>query len=149
MIRDWMVSGAIAGVMGGICQNIYAGLLNIWGMPGSYYIEYGKVLLFARNPSGLLPDGLGLLAHFAWDIILAIVFVCIIQQTSQRYFLLKGLLYGMIVWFLIRAGATLFKIPIINQDLPHTIALFFIGSLLFGVVIVNTLRFLQKRQSAI
>ena len=144
MIKDRLINGTIAGSAGAIIQNGYALLMSRLGYSGPVYIDYGKILLFYNPPQGILPNGLGLVAHFVWDIILAVLFAYLLQKTSSRYLWLKGLIYGIAVWFFIKTGATLYKIPIIYEVRPYTVAFFLGGAILFGIIIASTLQFMEQ-----
>lgn len=149
MIKDRLVTGAAAGIAGALAQNAYAYIARFLGWRGPVYEDYGQILLFYRIHKGVLPTVLGLLGHFVWDIIIAILFAYLIRQTSSRYYLLKGTLYGMIVWFFIKAGSTLFKIPVIINVMPGTVAFFFAGSVIYGLAITLCLRWLDRSPAPI
>ena len=144
MIKDRLVSGALAGSVGAVIQNTYAFIAKSLGFQGPVYIDYGEYLLFYKDQSGPLTSFFGFIGHFVWDIIIGIIFAYLILNTSSRYYLLKGILYGVIVWFLIKAGSTLFKIPEVITVLPHTVAFFFFGSILFGISLAYTLKLLDN-----
>ncbi len=143
MIKDRMLYGAIAGTAGAIVQNLYAFAATLFGYKGPQYISYGKIVLAIHDYQGLLSNLMGLLGHLVWDIMLGVIFAYIISYTSSRYYALKGLLYGAVVWYLIKASATMFKIPVIMGVHPETVAFFFIGALLFGIVISYSLKILD------
>ena len=145
MINDRLINGAIAGAAGAVIQNLYAFAVRLFDYTGPTYITYGKIILAIEDNSGLLSNSMGLLGHFVWDIILGIIFAYIISSTTSRYYIWKGLLYGAVVWYFIKAGATMFKIPEIMGVNPATVVFFFIGALLYGLVVSYSLKVLDTR----
>lgn len=141
-----MICGAFIGSIGAVVQNLYGLSARLAGVKGPIYWDYGKVLIFSGKVlSGILPTVLGTIAHLVWDIILGIVFVYLIRDSFDRYLVLKGVVYGAIVWFIIKTIATLFRVPVIVDVSPYTVLFFFIGSLFFGLVIAYSLRVFINR----
>ncbi|MBU7005227.1 hypothetical protein [Phosphitispora fastidiosa] len=145
MIKDRLINGAIAGAAGAVVQNLYAAAARLFGYTGPGYITYGKIVLAIEDNGGLLSNSLGLVSHLVWDIIVGILFAYIISSTTSRYYIWKGMLYGAAVWYLIKAGATIFKIPIIMGFYPETVVFFFIGALIYGLVVSYSLKVLDTR----
>lgn len=145
MIKDRLVNGAIAGAAGAVVQNLYAAAAGLFGYTGPNYLTYGKIVLAIEDNNGALSNLMGLVGHFVWDIILGIIFAYIISSATSRYYIWKGLLYGAVVWYFVKAGATMFKIPEIMAVYPETVVFFFIGSLIYGLVVSYSLRVLDAR----
>ncbi|PKM80095.1 MAG: hypothetical protein CVU89_15155 [Firmicutes bacterium HGW-Firmicutes-14] len=144
MIKDRLINGAIAGAAGALVQNTYALILAIGGYGGPNYVTYGKLLLGLNNYNGLSSDILGLIGHFVWDMLLGVFFAYIISRTSSRYYLVKGTLYGAVIWYLIKAGSFLFRAPLVTKFSPESIAFYFAGSLLFGLSTAFTMKLLDR-----
>ncbi|HEY8464176.1 MAG TPA: hypothetical protein VIM29_09190 [Bacillota bacterium] len=124
MVKDWMISGIIAGGVAAVIQNIYGMVMKIFGYGGPFYIDYGKIVLFKRLPQGVLSDGLGLIAHLIWDIVLAMGFAYILHIGSSHYLWVKGLIYEMVIWFFIEIGAVLYRIPLISEVSSYSLTFF-------------------------
>lgn len=80
-----------------------------------------------------------------WDIFLGIIFAYMIKYTSSHFYLLKGLVYGTFVWWMIKVACTLFRIPIITGMPTRHVGVYLIGALLFGFVVAYTLKLLDTR----
>jgi len=73
-----------------------------------------------------------------------VLFAYIILLTSHRYYVLKGLGYGAILWFLLMGFGTIFNLAQF-QDIPPTPALTtFIGALIYGIVLAYNLKIIDK-----
>lgn len=144
MIHDRLINGAIAGGVGAVIQNGYTLLMRSLGYLGPSFIDYGKVVIFYELPQGWLPTGLGLIAHFIWDVVLAIIFAYLLYGTTSRYVWFKGVIYGIVIWFFIQLGAILYKVPLIVEFTPTTVAFCFGGAVMFGIIITLVLNYLDQ-----
>lgn len=97
LLNDRMTKGIIAGVIGAIVQNIYAYLAIILGLIKSGYIDVSRSTLFINNYRELYATVVGLVGHFAIDIIGGVIFAYLIKSTSSRYFVLKGISFGIMM----------------------------------------------------
>lgn len=149
MIKDRLVNGALAGTAGAVVQNTYAFTLILAGYKGPSYVDYGKAIVFYKTIEGPSALALGLIGHFVWNIILGVIFAYIIMLTSSRYYLLKGIIYGLVVWFLIKMGSSMFEIAEIVEINPAAAAVFLSGAILFGVAIAYTLKILDQSRNLI
>jgi hypothetical protein len=148
LIKDNIVNGAIIGTAGMAVQSLYSCAIKALGYPGLIYADYGRVLLFANLQPGATGYGLGLIAHWIWDIMIGVVFVYLIQGSSKHYRFAKGIIYSVAIWFIIQAGETLFRIPVIHEYYPGSEPYIFTGALLFGLVLAYTFGLLQKSQES-
>jgi hypothetical protein len=146
LIKDNIVNGAIIGTAGAAIQDLYSCAMKALGYRGLIYIDYGRALLFTDLHPGTLNFGLGLIAHLIWDIIIGVIFVCLIQGSSKYYLYLKGIIYGSMVWFIIQTSETLLRMPVIHEYYPGSEPYILIGSLLYGLVVAYTFKLLAKYQ---
>ncbi|MGI6066631.1 MAG: hypothetical protein ACOYI2_09115 [Bacillota bacterium] len=144
MIRDKLVTGAVIGTAAFIIQNLYALGAKAFNIPTLTYVDYGRILLLSKVMKGTIAVIIGLIGHLIWEIILGVIFVYIILNTSRRYSFLKGIIFGASVWFFINLAATLFSIPVIAHVSPTTVTFFLIGSIIFGFTIAFTLNILHS-----
>ncbi len=92
--------------------------LLIWDIPAKLlgltdrtFYDFGMSLIEFHPKKHVLDYLVGLVAHLTVSGIHGIAFACIIYFTSSRYFKLKGILFGFIVWFINLGVGTLFKVP--------------------------------------
>lgn len=146
LIKDSIVNGAIIGTAGAAVQILYSFALKAFGYQGLVYIDYGQALLFMNIYPGSLFYGLGIIAHWIWDIIIGVIFVYLIQRSFEYYLYPKGIIYGVAIWFFIGAGVSLFRMPVIHKYYPGSEPYIFIGSILYGLVVAYTFKLLMKYQ---
>lgn len=149
MINDQTTKGIIAGVIGAVVQNIYIYFTQLLGFTKLNYQDYSQVVIFLRIYKGMLPTFLGILGHFVWDILFGIIFAYLIKFTPRKLYIIKGVVYGVIIWYLIKLGATLFRLTVFMSPPPNSVFVFFIGSILYGAAIAYVLKVLDTKSEKI
>lgn len=144
MVDDVMTKGMIVGTAGAVFQNIYALIARAAGYNVMSYADYARATLFERYHSGALAQLLGYIGHFTWDIFLGVIFVYLVKSTSDKFLVAKSIAYGVVIWYMVKGAPTLFRIPAFLNISPKSMFFFFIGSILFGLTISFTLRYLDK-----
>lgn len=144
MIDDAMTKGIIAGIAAAIVQNIYALITRAAGYNVMTYADYARATLFERQYSGSFAQFLGYIGHFTWDILLGVIFVYLVKSTSDKFLVVKGIAYGVVVWYMVKGAPTFFRLPAFLSISPESMFFFFIGSIMFGLTISFTLRYLDK-----
>lgn len=145
MIDDRVTRGVIAGIAGAVVQDIYSYAIRIFGLADRIYMDYARAMILYKPYKGLLASIVSFLGHMMADILFAVVFVYIINKTSSRYYLFKGLVYGGIIWYLLIGLGTLFRLPVFTVAPPKTAFALFIGALIYGLVISYVLKLLEVR----
>lgn len=144
MINDRTVRGIIAGAAGALAQNIYAYIVKMLGLTNVVYLDVSKAVLFRNHYNDIFANINALLGHFVVDSVLGVVFAFYIQATSSSYYLLKGVVFGTAVWFLVKViGTNILNIPLFINLLPGNTLVFFVGALLFGLTTAWTLKLLN------
>lgn len=145
-LADKIIKGAIIGTVGALVQELYHWVLQAFGYQGLTYLDYGKTILSLNLLTGTIGSVMGLAAHLLWDIIVGVGFVCLIHWSSGFCLQLKGIIYGLSIWFLVQAGVSLFRLPELLEAYPHSEPVIFIGSIFYGLVVGYTYKLLAKRR---
>lgn len=145
MIDDRMTRGIIAGAVGAIVQDVYTFGARMAGFTKIEYEDFAEILFFSKPIPGFFPSFFGLLGHLVWDIFLGIMFAYLIKYTSSRFYVLKGLVYGSFIWWMIKVACTLFRIPVLASMPSRQVGVYLIGAMLFGLVVAYTLKLLDTR----
>ena len=104
--RDKLICGALAGALANIIMDFFemgfqkAGLIK-------FTLDQFAGSMIIRDKAALMTGWgliIGFLAGAALCIILGVIFVYLIEFTGFQGIILKGLLYGFILWFLIYGG---------------------------------------------
>ncbi len=145
MVKDRLVSGAIAGTIGGLIQAMYGFIVEALGFTDRTFTDFAKVLLMYRDYKGALAFIGGLIGHLTIGAMLGILFAYIIMITSNRYYLAKGFGYGAIIWVLFLGLGTIFKLPQFKDIPPSDVISTLVGSLLYGSITAYSLKMLDNR----
>ncbi len=145
LIDDRMTRGVIAGAVGAVVQNVYIFAAQIAGFTRTNYEDYSEIFFFSRLLPGLFPTFFGLVGHLIWDVFLGIIFVYGIKLTSSRFYVLKGVVYSAFIWWLVNVISLLFRIPVFDSLSYREQGAYFVGALLFGLVLAFTLKILGSR----
>lgn len=146
MQQDRTTRGIIAGTAGVLVQNIYTYILKIFGITNIVYLDVSKAVLFGNKFNGILADIAALLGHVVIDSLLGVVLAFYIQATSSRYFILKGVIFGLGVWVFIKViGTNILRLPLFINENPATYLVFFVGAIFFGLAASLTLKALGTK----
>lgn len=146
MVNDRMTRGIIAGAVGAVVQNVYIFAAQMTGFTRTNYEDYSEMLFFSKLQPGFFPTFFGLIGHLIWDVLLGIIFVYGIKYTSSRFYILKGIVYGAFIWWVVNVIYRLFRIPIFSNLPYREQGVYLIGALLFGLVLAYTLKVLDLQR---
>jgi hypothetical protein len=147
IMKDRVIAGALAGVIGAVLQDIYGCLIKFFGLTDRGFIDFARAVILYNVTDGGIETLLALIAHIIWDLLLGILFVYIIQGTSSSHYYLKALIYGLSLWFIIQAVGTLFRLPMFFHIPACAALLTLIGALIYSFGIAVTLRFFEKKSN--
>ncbi len=144
---DRFMRGFTAGIAGGIAMNIWSlGVVTpILNWEVIRFIDWAAVIIFGDLPRSHLEAVTALLMHLVLVGTLGIVFAFLIPQITSGAYLFKGVLYGLVSTFIIYAISGLFQKPILTEQSLATVTANTVGAIIFGLVMVQTLRWLDKR----
>ncbi len=107
MQDDKVIYGATIGLAAGVVKNLLNIALQWLHLIDSHFCNYAAGMFMkeaeVNTPAGIVA---GYLADFTLSMILGVVFVYYMVFTGMRRPLLKGLIFGVAVWFLIYGGLT-------------------------------------------
>ncbi|HZK24152.1 MAG TPA: DUF6789 family protein [Oscillospiraceae bacterium] len=98
---DKVVSGGIAGGIAGLLVGLLSKILSKVKLCQLCLIKIGGGLsnqaMLAEN-SALLWQVIGWLSHLLISMVLGIIFLYLLHYTGKEYILLKGVMFGAVVW---------------------------------------------------
>lgn len=116
MLDDKSIFGAAIGLAAGVVKDLL-NLALLWlRLIDSHYFHYAAGMLVKKRElhsvAGLIAGGL---ADFTLSMILGIVFVFLLAATGKRHAAVKGLIFGVAVWFSIYGGLTAFGVTCFQE----------------------------------
>jgi hypothetical protein len=146
-MKDRLLSGGIAGMVGAVVQNIYSYVIRGLNLAEHTYSDFATTVLTSRvysDPVGLV---VGFIAYLAVGVILGILFAYLIASTGSDYHYIKGLLYGLVMWFILTGFGTIFGLATFIGIPPVSALLILAGGLLYGVVTAYMLKALDAKNN--
>ena len=142
---DRTFRGFIAGVAGGIS-------MEVWDLTSYYFLKFGTfrfldwaaMMIYGERPESITETIISFFIQILWAGFIGIIFAFLIPRISSKGYLLKGLFYGFITFFIIYSIPVLFQVPHLKITGPNTQFSHFIGSFIFGVVTALTLHWLDN-----
>ncbi len=145
MKNDRLLTGALAGLIGSVAQNIYGQIAKGLTITDRAFLDFAEVALLNRTYGGFLGIVTGTLSHLVFGILVGVLFAYLLRKTSSNYLYLKGLGMGIAIWFFSLAIGTLFKLPMFTEIPPGPALTMFVGALLWGAVTAFTLKMLERK----
>ena len=150
MLRDKLISGALAGVVADLAMSIPEFILWKLKILGHPLFHHAARLLWPLEyvHKNFLGSFLGIIACKVYSAFLGIVFIALLVYTGDRYFRTKGLIYGAFLWLASYSG--LASLPIVKLSAhprtPVEVLLFLFLHLLFGLVLGMIARWLKRQE---
>lgn len=143
---DRFFRGFTAGVAGGIVMNlwtIFATTVLNWEI--IRFIDWAGIIVFGDLPRSHAEGLISLFLQLVWVGVLGIIFAYLIPLVTSQAYLLKGLIYGIVIGFIIYAVPTLFQLPYIGKHSLATVVSNHTGGAIWGLVMAKTLYLLDKK----
>lgn len=142
--KDRFAGGFIAGVFGGIVMNVFNLSVYILGISEFRYLDWAAVTIYGTRPTSFAEVVFALIAQLGAVGVLGIAFAYLITKITSRNVILRGLVFGSAVWFLLYAITLIYNveqtIPLrVNTALPDLI-----GGMIYGITVALTLRWMDR-----
>ncbi len=111
------------------------------------FIDWAGIMIFGDLPRSHAEGLIAFILHLMWVGALGVVFAFLVLQITSQGYLLKGIIYAIVIGFLIYAVPTVFQIPILKEASLTTVVANKIGAAIWGLVMAKTLYWLDQRFS--
>jgi uncharacterized membrane protein YagU involved in acid resistance len=143
-VKDRFVAGGLAGAFAGLIQYAYGIVSKASGLTDRQFGQFSESVLNLHVYTGVLGLIIGVLSHMAVSIIFGVLFAYIIQITSSRYYMLKGAMYGLVLWFLLSGFGSVLRLPNFTKIPPLAELDILGGAILYGLVLAYSLKLLER-----
>jgi hypothetical protein len=147
-IDDRFTRGFIGGVIGALAQFIITLPTYYLGITKLRWLDFANVLTHGHEPINGVESIFSELVMIVWSGGLGILFTFLIPYIENRNYRLKGILYGGFVWFAVYAVTVFAKLPILPKINTPTAIVHAAASLLWGFIMVETIKRLEDRIDA-
>lgn len=148
-MKDRFIAGAVAGFIGALIQLIYGYGIKTIGLTDYAFHDFGQIFILTLTSSGFLGDLVGVLSQVTNGAIVGIVFAYIISLTSSKYYLIKGLIYGTVLWHLFLGMGTMYKLPGFGVIKADSALATLIGSIIYGISTAYLLKVLDSKTNLV
>lgn len=146
IFKDRYIRGLIAGLLAGVAAlawNLFSFyVLNfstlVWG-------DFVSAVIFRRQIANAWEYVFSLLMGVIFTGFLGVLFSLLIPVIKSRFLWLKGLIFGIAVWFLIYSLAIMFRIPTLINIPSKTALSNLIGASLWGILLGIFLEIIDDR----
>jgi len=144
-MKDRLVAGGLAGIIAGIIQYGYGMVALRLGITDRIFGQFSDIIFGGLVYSGILGTIISLLTHLAVTITFGVIFAYIIAKTSSRYYLLKSIGYGLLLWFFLSGFGAILRLPLF-WHIPVQPALVVLGgAIIYGLALGYTLKLIDKK----
>jgi signal transduction histidine kinase len=116
--------------------------MDFLGLANLRYLDFASIFIYGHLPQNKLEELFALFITIAWFGFLGIVFTYI---TRREHLILRGLVFGIGIWFSAYAVTLLFDVPELANIPLGTAFTNFIGSAIFGSVLGFMVRWFKNR----
>lgn len=142
-MKDRLVAGGLAGLIGGAVQNIFSIIAKNLGWAEHTFSEYAIVVLTHRLYNNFVGSIIGFIAYLVVGIFFGIIFAYIISYTSSKYLYIKSLIYSAVLWFLLSGFGTIFKMPAFTNLSANSALITLISGFVYGSIVAYILDYLD------
>jgi thiamine transporter ThiT len=145
-MKDRFTNGFIAGLLGGVVMGIMDLVLYFLGVVQILFLDWASVLIFGYRFATLLEAAIGQIGQLFFSAVAGVLFAFLLSFTSSRYYLFKGWVYGLVVWFGTYSMTLLFKVTPLIPIKPDTVISNMVMASVYGLVLAESLRRLSSRK---
>ncbi len=144
-MQDRLTSGLVAGIIASIPMNILDWGGFIMGIHEERLLDWASVVTMGRLPLTPFEVIFAQAVQVLFCGFLGIGFAFILPQIGTAYYSLKGVIYGIMVWFVIYALALASQLPALEGHTFLSVVSSFVSSAIFGLVLAVSFNYLINR----
>lgn len=143
---DRFFKGFFSGVSGGVVANLWSFFVkDLLHLSTRNFVDWTAVIIYGALPTTWYEFLLAFIINLLWAGALGITFAYLLPHTTRQGYIFKGVLYGIMLSFLIYGTATLLRMPFFSM-LPFWTSLGnAIGGTLWGVITAQTFNWLDHK----
>ncbi len=146
-MKDRLVAGGLAGIIAGLIQFGYGMIVKSLGLTDRIFGQFSDIVFGGRVYTGPLGFILGILTHLAVTITFGVLFAYIIEKTSSRYYIIKSVGYGFLLWFFLSGFGTVLRLPLFEYIPAQPALVILVGAIIYGLALGYTLKIIDKKSN--
>jgi RsiW-degrading membrane proteinase PrsW (M82 family) len=142
-LSNGIIGGIVAGIVKDIPNAVFHNLLKLTGL--SFWDYSAQIALF-RHPRGWGEQFYALAFEVIFCIVIGIIYVYLKDKLKTGHYLIRGAIYGALVWFIIQAVILAFRIhALMNTDFLTSIVNS-LCSVFYGILLAFIIHYLEERR---
>ncbi len=141
------MAGVTGGVIAGICKDIPDAILGYFlKISRITFWDYSGTIALGHRPKVGLEVITAIFYEVVFSIFIGIIFVYLAPYFKTKRYLLRGAIYGALVWFFIRAAVMAFRLePLIDGDIISAV-INSLNSIFYGLILGAIVHYLDKKR---
>ncbi len=144
-LNDRFTRGFLAGVLGGIVMSIFDFISFALGIVELLYLDWAAVLIYGYRANTILETVVAQAGQLFFSGIMGIIFAYLITVVGSANYLFKGCIYGLAIFFGSYAVTLLFKVTQLIPIRVDTVLSNIVTALIYGLVLAQSLHWLEKK----
>lgn len=144
-MKDRYTRGFVSGVIASVPAMLANQISYSLGYTSLTWLQIASILIYGNKPANIPETIFGGLMVIFFTGLVGSVFAFIIIRISSEYNLFKSWMYGVTIWFVIFAVATLFKVSDLMLINLNTAVVTFLSASIWGVTLGYVLKWLDAR----
>ncbi len=146
---DIFFRGFTAGIVGGVAMNVWSVFVYyVIKISKMRFLDWAAVFLYGHLPLTFPEVIYAMLVQIGFVGSLGVIMAYFIKATSPQAYLLKGVIFGLGIGFVIYAIPTLFQVPGLVVIPFPTVLANHVGGIIWGFTTAYVLEYLDKRLKA-
>ena len=147
ILQDRTTKGFIAGVIGGMAMNIVSYISYYLDITNLRFLDWPSIFITGHSATNAFLAMFFFLVQLIFVGFLGIVYAYLISKlVTNTNYVFKGLLFGVLSWFAIYSLTYIANVPKLTPLTMGTAVTDFIGALVFGFVLAETINRLDSRE---
>lgn len=143
-MNDRISAGFLSGVVAGIAMNIVDWLGFVAGFYQERLLDWAAIVILGQLPQTIVATVFAQLGQLFFAGFLGIIFAASLLKLTSGNYLLKGWLYGVLVWFAIYAVSSAMRLPTLATHSVAAAISHFLSASLYGLVLARMLKRLER-----
>ncbi len=146
-MKERFIIGVIAGTIAGILKDIPDTAFHfLFQITNITFSDYAGTIALGHRPAGLAEHLYAVFYEIVFSIFIGIIFVNLAPYFQTKHYLLRGAIYGALVWFSIRCAVMAFGIrPLVDGDILSA-TINSLNSILYGMILGAIIHYLERKQ---
>ena len=140
-------NGILGGIIAGVFKDIPNAFFHNWlKITGLSFWDYSGFIALYRHPRGFGEQLYALAFEVLFRILIGLIYIYLMAKVETTHYLIRGAIYGAIVWFAVHAGVFAFHIHQLMKMDMVTSAVNSVCSIIYGWLLAYVIHYLEERR---